>query len=258
MRIKRKPKQRGDLPDWLASDSTLSQLFIAEAKGCHDKSGADQALGRAWLQANRIDVFSRGKKASVKRIAIATRWGVTSGGPNHPIMAVRDPDEIGDMTQEQTNAALVGIVRHHTLNLLRGTGHEGLAQTLRDLIEAPTARLAQAAQQDALGALAAADSQPPRVAPTVGPADTLIGGWVTRAGLAREPALSLFDQQVLVRLDLRPVFVGAEKSFVKGVIRGDLEVIRSRTRERVTVGTARTNGTGVWMLRPAVTDADQF
>jgi hypothetical protein len=79
-------------------------LFVAEAKGCHDKSGPDQALARAWAQANRINVIRRRrgvqKKAQVKRIAIATRWGVASGGPADPIMAVRDPDESGDMTPD--------------------------------------------------------------------------------------------------------------------------------------------------------------
>lgn len=127
IRVSRKKKQRGDLPDWIASDAGLTRLFVAEAKGCHDRSGADQALARAWAQANRIDVIlRRGKaqrKAQVKRIAIATRWGVAAGGPAIPIIAVKDPDEAGDMSPDEISAALVGIARHHVANLLKGIGY---------------------------------------------------------------------------------------------------------------------------------------
>jgi N-6 DNA Methylase len=151
--IKRKKSRRGDLPDWLATDASLSKLFIAEAKGCHDKSGADQALGRAWAQADRIDVISGGRKARVKRIAIATRWGVASGGPNVPIMAVRDPDETGDMTRDEMDAALIGIARLRTADLLKGVGYKGLAHTFRELSLSQAGSSFHDAQQQALASL---------------------------------------------------------------------------------------------------------
>ena len=73
---------QGDLPDWIACASDLSSLTVAEAKGCHDVGGPRKALGRAWAQAGRIDVTARGRKLTVKRIAIATRWGMAAAGPS--------------------------------------------------------------------------------------------------------------------------------------------------------------------------------
>ena len=70
---------RGDLPDWIACAANLSSLTMAEAKGCHDVGGPAKALDRAWSQAGRIDIIARGRKVSVKRIAIATRWGICRG-----------------------------------------------------------------------------------------------------------------------------------------------------------------------------------
>ncbi len=78
-RIKR--LARGDLPDWIACKSDLTSLTIAEAKGCHDKDGPAKALARAWTQAGRIDVTVNGRRATVKRIAVATRWGVANSNP---------------------------------------------------------------------------------------------------------------------------------------------------------------------------------
>lgn len=253
--IKRKRGRRGDLPDWLATDASLSKLFIAEAKGCHDKSGADQALGRAWAQADRIDVISGGRKAPVKRIAIATRWGVASGGPNVPIMAVRDPDETGDMRRDEMDAALIGIARLHTADLLKGVGYKGLADKFRELNLSQTGSLFHDAQQQALALLEAADVHAPTEVQAAGPTDPLVGGWVTPAGLANDRHLSASDRQVLERLDLRPVFVGVERRLLRGLVTGDLELIRSSARARVPAGTARTNGAGVWMLRPTGQDA---
>ena len=54
-------RESGDIPDWLACTSTLSDLTIAEAKGSHAQSGPAQALGRAWKQAGRIDVVARNR-----------------------------------------------------------------------------------------------------------------------------------------------------------------------------------------------------
>jgi hypothetical protein len=65
----------GDLPDWVACAANLRDLAVAEAKGSHDPSGPSGALQRAWEQAHRVDIKVRARKATVKRIAIATRWG---------------------------------------------------------------------------------------------------------------------------------------------------------------------------------------
>ena len=77
-------RESGDLPDWIACSSTLSDLTVAEAKGSHAQSGPAQALGRAWKQAGRIDVVARNRPVSLRRIAIVTRWGVSTGGPPDP------------------------------------------------------------------------------------------------------------------------------------------------------------------------------
>ena len=96
---------RGDLPDWIACASDLSSLTVAEAKGCHDVGGPAKALDRAWAQARRIDVTARGHKVTVKRIAIATRWGMATAGPADARLSVRDPVEEGEPhTQEEKDA----------------------------------------------------------------------------------------------------------------------------------------------------------
>ena len=260
IRVSRKKKQRGDLPDWIASDAGLTRLFVAEAKGCHDRSGADQALARAWAQANRIDVIlRRGKaqrKAQVKRIAIATRWGVAAGGPAIPIIAVKDPDEAGDMSPDEISAALVGIARHHVANLLKGIGYVSLARAVEELIDARTRNAVSDTLQTALRVLRATDTQVAMGAQPFGSTDRLVGRWVTRAGLASDGRLSESDRAVLQRLDLRPVFVGLEQHYVEAVINGELDLIRARARERISTGIARTDGAGVWMLRPPLTDLE--
>lgn len=49
-------RESGDLPDWIACSSTLSNLTVAEAKGSLARSGPAQALNRAWKQVGRIDI----------------------------------------------------------------------------------------------------------------------------------------------------------------------------------------------------------
>jgi hypothetical protein len=41
-------REKGDLPDWIAWRPNDPYPTFAEAKGCHDAGGPDQALGRAW------------------------------------------------------------------------------------------------------------------------------------------------------------------------------------------------------------------
>jgi hypothetical protein len=100
---------RGDLPDWIACAADLSSLTVAEAKGCHDVGGPAKALDRAWAQARRIDVTARGRKVTVKRIAIATRWGMATAGPADAHLSVRDPIEEGEPhTREEKDALFIG------------------------------------------------------------------------------------------------------------------------------------------------------
>jgi hypothetical protein len=55
--VKRKSRDdTGDLPDWVACDAALKSL-------CQEQSGPQQALARAWKQADRIDVFVKNRKA---------------------------------------------------------------------------------------------------------------------------------------------------------------------------------------------------
>lgn len=54
----------------------MTDLTIAEAKGSHACSGPGSALTQARKQVNRVDVFGRRGPIEVKRVAVATRWGV--------------------------------------------------------------------------------------------------------------------------------------------------------------------------------------
>lgn len=109
---------RGDLPDWIACASDLSSLTVAEAKGCHDVGGPAKALDRAWTQAARIDVTAQGRKVTLKRIAIATRWGMAVAGPADVHLSVRDPVDEGEpITSEEKDALFIGLLRLHVAKL---------------------------------------------------------------------------------------------------------------------------------------------
>ena len=113
----------GDLPDWIAAPAHLAPVAVAEAKGSHDRAGPGSTLTRAWTQAYRISVEMDGQRLAVKRVAIATRWGMTRGGPSTPWIAVRDPVEEGEISAPEIEAAaFVGIVRHHIANLVASAG----------------------------------------------------------------------------------------------------------------------------------------
>ena len=131
----------GDLPDWIACRSNLTNLTVAEAKGCHDKPGPEKALDRAWNQAQRINILIGSRRARVKRIAIATRWASLTGGCNEPKMAIRDPVEEGyPIEPEDSNALYIGMLRRHIANLVRPLGHVELADALETLATSRSAR----------------------------------------------------------------------------------------------------------------------
>ncbi|MHC4046241.1 hypothetical protein [Bradyrhizobium sp. 23AC] len=132
---------RGDLPDWIACASDLSSLTVAEAKGCHDVGGPAKALDRAWTQAARIDVTAQGRKVTLKRIAIATRWGMAVAGPADVHLSVRDPVDEGEpIASEEKNALFIGLLRLHVANLIKPLGHAELAGVLHRLTHQPFAR----------------------------------------------------------------------------------------------------------------------
>ena len=255
--VRRKPNKRGDLPDWLACDSQLSKLTIAEAKGCHDKSGAQKSLDRAWEQANRIEIVSQGKRANVKRIAIATRWGAANGGAATPILAVRDPDEHGDLPDGDMEAALIGVARLHVANLVQGLGYSELSTALHGIVNAAAGSFSVRAAANARSALDSAPLSGLPDAAEVEFAGALLGRWVTRAGPLREATLSAADQVTLRRMDLRPVFVGLERRVVTAAIEGDAAKIKEvGSRARRSDGAVRTDGAGGWMVRPIHGDQD--
>jgi len=135
-KVKIKRLSRGDLPDWIASASDLSSLTVAEAKGCHDPGGPAKALTRARAQAGRIDVTAQGRKVTVKRIAIATRWGMAVAGPADAHLSVKDPLNEGEPIELQEKDALfVGMLRLHIANLIRPLGHAELAGALYRLTQ---------------------------------------------------------------------------------------------------------------------------
>jgi hypothetical protein len=135
---------RGDLPDWIACASDLSSLTVAEAKGCHDVGGPAKTLDRAWKQAGRINVTARGRKITVKRIAVATRWGIATAGPTDAQLSVRDPIDEGEpIDPEETDALFIGLLRLHIANLIKPLGHAQLAGALHRLTHQPSVRRLQ-------------------------------------------------------------------------------------------------------------------
>ncbi len=239
---------RGDLPDWIACASDLSSLTVAEAKGCHDVGGPAKALDRAWAQARRIDVTARGRKVTVKRIAIATRWGMATAGPADAHLSVRDPVEEGEPhTQEEKDALFIGMLRLHIANLIEPLGHTELADALRGLTLQSFPRRLQGETQRARSLL---DASPVRDVDKASTAmDGLIGGIVTRAGPLTDTGVEPADQEALSRLNLRPVFVGVEHELIRAAIDAEPQAIRSRLADKASLDEfARPDRAGGWII----------
>ena len=238
---------RGDLPDWIACSSDLSSLTVAEAKGCHDAGGPAKALARAWAQAGRIDIMAQGRKVTVKRIAVATRWGMAMAGPADAHLSVQDPVDEGEPIEPvEKDALFVGLLRLHIANLIRPLGHVYLANALYRLTNQPFAgRL----QSDLQAARALLDAAPIREVEKASATGGLIGGIVTRAGLVTDTDVAPADQEALVRLNLRPVFVGIERDLVRVAIDADPEGMRTRLTQTVRPDEfARPDGAGGWIV----------
>ena len=242
---------RGDLPDWVACTPSLSNLTVAEAKGCHDPSGPARALDRAWKQAERVDVVVRGRRVTIKRLAIATRWGVsTEDGLREPWLSVHDPIDEGDpLEPDDKGAIFTGLFRHHVANIISALGHEELAASLRDLTSERVERGRRQAAQRARSLLDTAPVEGLHRSAGDLEIGSLIGGLVTRAGPLTDASVSRADHEVLARLDLRPVFVGVERELVHAAVDGDPSSIRGALTDRPTVGgTARGDRAGSWII----------
>ena len=222
---------------------------MAEAKGCHDRSGTGLALGRAWRQAERIDIVVGGRRAPLKRVAIATRWGTASGKLKDPLLSVRDPTEPGEITPDEILHAALGVARIHATDLLFGLGYKELSAAIRMLTTAGE-RMTQSVVSSAKHAMEGAPVHEPSITEPLGPQDVLFGRWITRAGPLPETTLSTADQDALRRLQFRPIFVGMERQVVSALITGDVQRIRdSAPRTRTAGGAARSDGAGGWTIR---------
>jgi len=234
----------GDLPDWIACQANLSSLTVAEAKGCHEPGAPKATLARAWNQARRVDLYVGSKRVSVKRIAIATRWGNQSSGPTDAHLSVRDPEEKGDpITPEEKDAVFISLLRRHIADLIEPLGNIELATAIRRLANG---HLIRNLTSEISGAQTALNAATVREVEGVS-IDGLIGGFVTRAGLLAKAA-SKVDQDALARLDLRPVFVGVERELVSAVIDGQANIVRTRLAATKTTGHARPDHAGGWVI----------
>ena len=238
---------RGDLPDWVACTPSLSNLTVAEAKGCHDPSGPQRALRRAWNQANRIDVVAHGRRVTLKRLAVATRWGMGTDGPRDPQLAVCDPIDEGTPLEPGDEGALfAGLFRHHVANLISSIGYAELAELLRDLTKARDQRQAAQRARSLLDTRSVGSFRQKADGLEIG---DLIGGIVTRSGPLTVAKVSQADREALIRLDLRPFFVGVERQLVSAAVDGDPVSIRGALIDRPTFeGTGRSDGAGGWIL----------
>jgi hypothetical protein len=238
----------GDMPDWVAWGPRAG-MAIVEAKGCHDRSGPSAALERAVRQAERAEIAVGIAQAPFKRYAIATRWGFATPTRTRPMLWVHDPDNDGNVTEDEERALEVGIARWHGAALLEALGHRDLAKALNRLarIDAPEARLM--AQSDAHGALEQTDRFQVERSDAV-PQDDVIGGFVTKGGVIGTGDVSPADQATLKRLNLRPAFVGIERRTIAAWIDGDRSLIEKRER---TIDTSpRSAGedeAGSWVVR---------
>ena len=248
--VKTVRRAAGDLPDWIACTSDLSGLTIAEAKGSHDLSGPEPALHRAWNQATRIDVMVAGGRVSVKRLAIATRWGVAAGAPAQPWIFVHDPVDEGDpISAEEDRATNIGVLRHHVANILTPLGYTELADSIRDLTGRGDEGAYEQGVKRAHRFLEMALSGTSREADDDLRVDDLLGRIVTHSGPLPLSMPSRAAREALASLDLRPAFVGLERKLVDAVIDGDpTSIIRTLSDPSTPSRAGRTDRAGSWIL----------
>lgn len=246
-KVKIKRLSRGDLPDWIACAYDLSSLTVAEAKGCHGPGGPARALARAWAQAGRIDVTSRGRKVTVKRIAIATRWGMSEDGPSEAHLSVKDPlDEGEPIEPHEKDALFIGMLRLHIANLIRRLGHAELAAALHRLTRQPFARRLHGDLDLARSLLDGAPVGEMDKGAAIG---GLVGGIITRVGPVTDAGVTPGDQEMLARLNLRPVFVGVERDLIRAAIDAEPQAVRTRLVQSARPDDfARPDRAGGWIV----------
>lgn len=239
-------RSRGDLPDWVAGAADLSSLTVAEAKGCHDQGGPDKALARGWTQAQRIDVTAKGRKVTIKRVAIAIRWGAAINAPPYAYPSVRDPIDEGEpIDPDDKDATFIGLLRHHVANLVDPLGHAELAGALRRLTRE---RSEHGLQRDVANARALLNAAPVREVDSASAIDGLVGGIVTRAGPLTDVTANPADQDALARLNLRLVFVGIERDLIDAAIEGEAKTVRDRLAATRHDEFARPDRAGGWVI----------
>ena len=250
----------GDLPDWVACAPSFRNLTIAEAKGSHNLSGPKQALNQAWDQVKRIDINIDARRATVKRLAIATRWGMTRDRPVDPRISVRDPVDKGDpVTSEEEGTIFVGVVRHHVASMVTPLGHEALADSIRQLTTQVDARTERQAVQRAHRLLETDLLETSREKTDDDRMDGLLGGIVTRTGPLRIKNISRAEHEVLARLDLRPVFVGVERKLIQAVIDGDpTSILEALEHREGRPDGARSDRAGGWTIPLRAETDDRF
>ena len=171
--LRRVRDQRGDMPDWVAWGPVSGMAIveaIVEAKGCHDRSGPQQTLDRAFAQAQRAEIWGGQGLAPFKRYAIVTRWGFAAPLNWAPMLWVQDPDEQGDnVSPEEINELKAGVVRLHYASLLDRLEQRTLAGALRDLVRTPFLNRHIEARSRAIAALEAASPRRVVGSPSVEP-----------------------------------------------------------------------------------------
>ena len=222
-------RSNGDLPDWVACKSNQTSFTVAEAKGSYAPGGPRKALKKAWKQANRINVTINGRNASVKRIAIATRWGVYNTAIPDPMLWVKDPDDEGDLIDQQDEEAIfISLLRLHISSMISRLGHAKLASELRILTRIISKNEINAHTEYARHLL---EETPKPEVRAEGNFSRLIGGVVTRLGAIDRDTVSKTLQEILARLDLHPMFVGIDRDLIDTAIDGQIENIRGRIAE---------------------------
>jgi hypothetical protein len=204
-------------------------------------------LARAWKQAARIDVTARSRKVTVKRIAIATRWGMAVSGPADAHLSVKDPEDEGEpIKPEEKDALFIGLLRLHIANLIRPLGHAELSDVLKRMTHQPFANRLRADLQTARSLL---DAAPVGEVEKTGSIGGLVGGIVTRAGPVNDADISGTDQEVLARLNLRPIFVGIDRDLIRAAIDAEPEAVRGRLTETTQPDDfARSDRAGGWIV----------
>lgn len=251
--VRRRPGKRGDLPDWVACASSLTNLTIAEAKGCHERRGPGKTLERAWDQVGRVNVHGRGGRLAVKRVAVVTRWASKSGGPATPIIAVRDPEEEGDpLCAGHGPEACFGLTRIHVANILVPLGYRELAAGIRQLGGTRSRRALVRSDEAIASTRRLLDRiRPRKVRGGALPEEAvdLVGAFVTRAGPISSDEITSDTAQRLRALNLRPMYVGIEREVIDAVISASADGVRKILEKRTAPqhGIITVDPSGIWL-----------